>query len=79
LCQTFCLAATWLQLAPFCSMALSDSRLEEDLRIDGVAESVLYAAGVGVRPANARSAAAPPGTRANRLVANPVFTRVSPR
>jgi SagB-type dehydrogenase family enzyme len=50
LCQTFCLVATWLGLAPFCSMALADSRVERDLKIDGVSESVLYAAGVGTRP-----------------------------
>jgi SagB-type dehydrogenase family enzyme len=50
LCQTFCLVATSLRLAPFCSMALADSRIERDLGIDGVTESVLYAAGVGARP-----------------------------
>jgi SagB-type dehydrogenase family enzyme len=50
LCQTFCLAATWLRLAPFCSMALADSQIEADLGLDGVTESVLYAAGVGTRP-----------------------------
>jgi SagB-type dehydrogenase family enzyme len=50
LCQTFCLVATWLGLAPFCTMALADSRIERDLGIDGVSESVLYAAGVGMRP-----------------------------
>jgi SagB-type dehydrogenase family enzyme len=49
-CQTFCLLATWLELAPFCTMALADSRIERDLGIDGVSESVLYAAGVGLRP-----------------------------
>ena len=49
-CQTFLLAATWLGLAPFCSMALADSRIERDLGVDGVTESVLYAAGVGARP-----------------------------
>jgi SagB-type dehydrogenase family enzyme len=49
-CQTFLLTATWLGLAPFCSMALADSRIERDLGVDGVTESVLYAAGVGVRP-----------------------------
>lgn len=48
--QTFCLVATWLGLAPFCSMALADSRIEADLGIDGVSESVLYAAGVGTLP-----------------------------
>ena len=49
-CQTFCLVATSLGLAPFCTMALADSRIERDLGIDGVHEVVLYAAGVGVRP-----------------------------
>lgn len=51
LCQTFCLAATWLGLAPFCTAALDDSSIERDLGLDGVTESVLYAAGVGVPPA----------------------------
>ncbi len=50
LCQTFCLLATSLGLAPFCTMALADSRIERDLKIDGVSESVIYAAGVGARP-----------------------------
>jgi SagB-type dehydrogenase family enzyme len=50
LCQTFCLIATSLGLAPFCTMALADSRIERDLKIDGVSESVIYAAGVGARP-----------------------------
>jgi SagB-type dehydrogenase family enzyme len=49
-CQNFCLVSTWLGLAPFCTMALADSRIEGDLGIDGVTESVLYAAGVGPRP-----------------------------
>jgi SagB-type dehydrogenase family enzyme len=51
-CQTFCLVATWLNLAPFCTLALADTRIENALRIDGISESVVYAAGVGVRPAN---------------------------
>lgn len=50
LAQTFCLVATRLGLAPFCSMALADSTIERDLGIDGVAESVVYCAGVGTRP-----------------------------
>jgi SagB-type dehydrogenase family enzyme len=49
-CQTFCLTATWLGLAPFSVMGLADSQIEKDLGIDGVSEAVLYAAGVGVRP-----------------------------
>ena len=51
LCQTFCLVATWLGLAPFCTAALKDTLIEEDLGIDGVRESVLYVAGVGLPPA----------------------------
>jgi SagB-type dehydrogenase family enzyme len=60
LCQTFCLSATWLGLAPFCTMALADSAIEQALGLDGIGESVLYAAGIGARPAGARS----PGTKA---------------
>jgi SagB-type dehydrogenase family enzyme len=50
LAQTFCLVATSLALAPFCSMALADSLIERDIAIDGVSESVIYATGVGHRP-----------------------------
>lgn len=50
LCQTFCLVATWLGLAPFCTAALKDTLIEEDLGIDGIRESVLYVAGVGLPP-----------------------------
>lgn len=46
-CQTFCLVATWLGLAPFCTAALSDEKIEKHLGVDGASESVLYAAGVG--------------------------------
>jgi SagB-type dehydrogenase family enzyme len=48
LCQTFCLVATQLGLAPFCTAALRDSRIEKDLGVDGTAESVIYVAGAGV-------------------------------
>jgi SagB-type dehydrogenase family enzyme len=54
LCQTFCLVATWLRLAPFCTAALKDTLIEKDLGIDGVSESVLYVAGVGLPPAASR-------------------------
>jgi SagB-type dehydrogenase family enzyme len=50
LCQTFCLVATALGLAPFCTAALADSVVEHDLGIDGITESVIYACGVGLRP-----------------------------
>ena len=47
LCQTFCLVATWLGLAPFCTAAMNDTLIEDDLKIDGISESALYVAGVG--------------------------------
>ena len=50
LCQTFCLTATSLGLAPFCTMAFADSKIERALGIDGISESALYVAGAGVRP-----------------------------
>lgn len=53
-CQTFCLVATWLRLAPFCTNALDDERIERDLGIDGTNEILLYAAGIGTRPADGR-------------------------
>lgn len=49
-CQTFCLTATWLNLAPFCTQALADSQIEEFLGIDSANETVLYAMGAGTRP-----------------------------
>ena len=53
-CQTFCLVATWRNLAPFCTMAIDYGRIEDDLRIDGTREILLYAAGVGSKPADGR-------------------------
>ena len=61
-CQTFCLTATALGLAPFSVMALADSLIERDLGIDGITETVLYAAGVGRPPANTDWAPRPRGT-----------------
>jgi SagB-type dehydrogenase family enzyme len=55
LCQTFCLVATWLGLAPFCTAAMKDTLIEEDLGIDGIRESVLYIAGVGLPVISARA------------------------
>ena len=52
-CQTFCLTATWLRLAPFCTMALADTKVEQALGVDGITESVVYAMGVGLRPKRA--------------------------
>jgi SagB-type dehydrogenase family enzyme len=50
LCQTFCLTATWLGLAPFCTIAVADTKIEKSLGLDGISESVLYAMGAGHRP-----------------------------
>jgi SagB-type dehydrogenase family enzyme len=60
-CQTFCLTATKLGLAPFSVMALADSLIEKDLGIDGITEAVLYAAGVGRPPRGSRGASRPTG------------------
>ena len=60
-CQTFCLTATKLGLAPFSVMALADTQIEKDLGIDGIKEAVLYAAGVGRPPRGSRWAARPSG------------------
>jgi len=50
LCQTFCLVATSLGLAPFCTNAFADSAIERVIGVDGVGESAIYVAGVGTRP-----------------------------
>ena len=55
LCQTFCLVATWLGLAPFCTAALKDTLIETDIGIDGIRESVLYVAGVGAPATSVRA------------------------
>jgi SagB-type dehydrogenase family enzyme len=60
LCQTFCLTATRLGLAPFCTAALKDSLIEKDLGLDGISESVLYVAGVGLVAGRPRDGAHAP-------------------
>ena len=71
-CQTFCLAATWRGLAPFCLMGLDDALIEQDLGIDGVGETVLYVAGAGSRP---RGTAWAPRTRGSlQSRRNPAFS-----
>jgi SagB-type dehydrogenase family enzyme len=69
-CQNFCLVATSLGLAPFCTMALADTRIERDLRIDGITESALYVAGVGPRPAGVAWAPWPETTKTPQRVRN---------
>lgn len=70
LCQTFCLAATWLGLAPFCTMAIADSEIERDLEIDGVTESIIYTAGVGGRSGDADQARWPTQAYGRRVPNN---------
>jgi SagB-type dehydrogenase family enzyme len=62
-CQTFCVTATWLGLAPFCLMGLADSLIEGDLGLDGVRESVIYAAGLGLPPKGTAWAPLAPNTK----------------
>ncbi len=73
LCQTFCLTATWLGLAPFCSAALADTRIERDLGLDGMSASVLYAAGVGCQRRPGVADSAPHDVKPVQIVANPAF------
>jgi SagB-type dehydrogenase family enzyme len=70
MCQTFLLSATALGLAPFCTMAMDDVRVERHLRINGVDEAVLYAAGVGTRPADAPRVVLPAGRSLARVRPN---------
>jgi SagB-type dehydrogenase family enzyme len=69
-CQTFLLAATSMELAPFCTMAMDDERVERHLGIDGIAEAVLYTAGVGARPDVEARAVPPPGGAPARVRRN---------
>jgi SagB-type dehydrogenase family enzyme len=71
-CQTFCLTATWLGLAPFCTVAMKDSKVECDLGVDGITESVIYAAGVGIKPRKDWAPWPEPGVR---LTKSPNFPR----
>jgi SagB-type dehydrogenase family enzyme len=66
-CQTFCLVATWLGLAPFCTGQFADALVEGDLGIDGIDETVIYAAGVGSRPVGTDWAPMPEGQRTPSL------------
>jgi SagB-type dehydrogenase family enzyme len=74
-CQTFCLVATALGVAPFCTAALADSVIERDLGLDGVTESILYACGVGPRPAGVAWAPWPPETRRRPVNASAASSR----
>jgi SagB-type dehydrogenase family enzyme len=47
LAQTFCLVATALGLAPFCTAALADTVIEHDLGLDGTNQPAMYVVGAG--------------------------------
>jgi SagB-type dehydrogenase family enzyme len=61
--QTFCLLATALGLAPFCTMAFADSIVERAIGVDGFAEAAIYVVGAGTRPRATRWAPWPHTTR----------------
>lgn len=63
LCQTFCLTATWLGLAPFSTLALADRVIEADFGLDGIEESAIYAAGAGRRLGSPETCMAPVGAK----------------
>jgi SagB-type dehydrogenase family enzyme len=63
LCQTLCLAATWLGLGVFSTAALDDEYAERRLGIDGFEETVIYAAGIGPLPDEHGNATAKVGGR----------------
>ena len=47
LAQTFCVTASALGLAPFCTAALADSAIEGDLGLDGRMQPAMYVVGAG--------------------------------
>jgi SagB-type dehydrogenase family enzyme len=85
LCQTFCLTATRLGLAPFSTAALKDTLIEKHLGLDGISESVLYVAGVGLAAGRShrtsrsswRNSSASSSGRASATRCPPGSTRVS--
>ena len=86
LCQTFCLTATWLGLAPYCVMGLADSLIEHDLGIDGIRESVLYccrrrptASRLRLGSASARNPEGPPEQPAVEIATRFQFSQLSQR
>jgi SagB-type dehydrogenase family enzyme len=58
LCQTFCLVATAMKLAPFSTIGFGEQAWERALGLDGISETPVYIAGVGARPGDGRRAGA---------------------
>jgi SagB-type dehydrogenase family enzyme len=61
--QTFCLVATALKLAPFCTMAFRERDLDAAIGVDGVLEGSIYIVGVGRRGSIMRPGRIQGGTR----------------
>jgi SagB-type dehydrogenase family enzyme len=84
LAQTFCLTATALGLAPFCTGALADSAIEGDLGLDGLDQPVIYSVGVGRvapgdwQPHDGRPAPRLEVTDLGRALGDPRITRRRP-
>ncbi len=78
-CQTLCLTATWLGLAPFSSAALDDRVADRDLGLNGITESVLYAAGIGHPKRAGEVSSTPDDVDPTPIVPNPVFKRTARR
>ncbi len=82
--QAFCLTATALGLAPFCTGALADSVIEGDLGIDGLDQPVMYAVGAGLvapgdwQPHEGRPAPPLEVTDLGRALGDPPVTRRRP-
>jgi SagB-type dehydrogenase family enzyme len=66
--QTFCLVATALGLAPFCTMAFGEREIETLLSLDPLRDAPLYVVGVGVAPGGrpAPRGVVPPRPRGRR-------------
>jgi SagB-type dehydrogenase family enzyme len=81
--QTFCLAASALGLAPFCTAALADSTIERDLGLDAATRPALYVVGAGHprggpwQPHAGRPAPALSVTDLGRALRTPVTRRSS--
>ena len=72
LAQTFCMTATALGLAPFCTAALADTVIERDLGLDGRLQPAMYVVGAGrVAPGDWQPHAGQPAPRLEITEARP--------
>ncbi|HET9371294.1 MAG TPA: SagB/ThcOx family dehydrogenase [Vicinamibacterales bacterium] len=67
LCQTFCLVATALRLAPFSTIGFGELAWERALGLDGISEAPIYIAGVGARPGDTQRAGTLPARWARKV------------